>query len=348
MHIYDLDTPALVVDLDVIERNIEGMASHCARLGIALRVHTKTHKVPEIAKMQVAAGSRGIVCQKVGEAEVMARAGIDDILIPYNIVGRPKVRRLSALARKVTMIVAVDSLDAARGISKQASEDGCTIGVLVELDTGGKRCGVQSPQEAEELGKRFMDLPGLSLRGIMTYPSRLTAKPFIQETVSLFHQAGIPCQIISGGGTGLEAASREIGCTETRSGSYVFEGMTRVRRGHDDLSPERCALRMITTVVSVPTSDRIIIDGGQKTFESYPPVPYGLIIEQPEARIYGMSVEHGHVDVSQCTHEFRVGEKLSVIPLHQGKVTNMHDEMVGARNQQVEVVWQIRGRGKVK
>ena len=348
MYVFDLDTPALVVDLDVLERNIEGMASHCADLGIALRVHTKSHKVPEIAKMQVAAGSQGITCQKVGEAEVMAHAGIDDILIPYNIVGKTKVRRLCALAQMTDMIVAVDSEDTARGISHQAGEDGCTIRVLVELDTGGKRCGVQSPQAAQELGKRIMDLPGLSLKGIMTYPSRPTAKPFIEETVSLFCQAGLSCQIISGGGTGLEAASKEIGCTETRSGSYVYEGMTRVGRSREGLNPERCPLRVVATVVSMPTSDRIIIDGGQKTFGSYPPVPYGSIIEQPEAKIYGMSVEHGHVDVSECSHRFRVGEKLSVIPLHQGMVTNMHDEMVGARNQQVEVVWRIQGRGKAK
>ena len=347
MHIYDLDTPALVVDLDVLERNIRNMASHCAGLGIALRVHTKTHKVPEIARMQLAAGSQGIVCQKLGEAEVMARAGIKDILIPYNIVGKPKLRRLRALSQMTTVMVAVDSEDTANGISAQADDDGCTLRVLVELDTGGKRCGVQSPQAALRLGKRIEELPGLSLQGIMTFPSSLEAKPFIQETEHLFSEADLPCHVVSGGGTGNEAVSKQIGCTETRSGSYVYEGMTRIG-GWQDLSPERCALRVLTTVVSVPTRDRVIIDGGQKTFESYPPKPYGLIVEQPKARIYAMSVEHGHVDVSQCDHRFRVGEKLSVIPLHQGKVTNMHDELVGARGGQVEVIWQIKGRGKVR
>ena len=347
MHIYDLDTPALVVDLDVLERNIRNMAEHCANLGIALRVHTKTHKVPEIAKMQLAAGSQGITCQKLGEADVMARAGIDDILIPYNLVGKPKVRRLTALAQMVDIMVAVDSLDTAKGISEQAAEDGCTIRILIELDAGGKRCGVQSPEAAPELAKQVMALPGLSLQGVMTYPSALRVKPFLRETVSLFHGGDLPCPVISGGGTGSEAASKEIGCTEHRSGSYAYEGLTRVNR-KTGLDPERCALRMITTVVSVPTRDRIIIDGGQKTFESYPPTPYGLIIEQPDAKIYGMSVEHGHVDVSQCDHHFHVGEKLSVIPLHQGKVANMHDELVGARNGQVEVIWRIEGRGKVR
>jgi D-serine deaminase-like pyridoxal phosphate-dependent protein len=347
MHVYDLDTPALVADLDVLERNIRDMAAHCARLDIALRVHTKTHKIPEIAHMQLAAGAQGIVCQKLGEAEVMARAGIDDILIPYNIVGKPKARRLSDLAQRAAMRVAVDSEDTAIGISQQLHADGTEVGVLIELDTGGQRTGVQSPEAALELGRRVADLPGLSLQGIMTFPSSASARPFIQRTVELFLHAGLPCPVISGGGTGLEAVSKEMGCTETRSGSYAYEGMTRVH-GSADLNPEHCALRMVVTVVSVPTKDRIIIDGGMKTFRANPPNPYGLIVEHPEAKIYGMSVEHGHVDVSQCDHRFRVGDKLSVIPLHQGMTTNLHDEIVGARGGQVKVVWQVRGRGKVK
>ncbi|MBM3188450.1 MAG: D-TA family PLP-dependent enzyme [Chloroflexi bacterium] len=347
MNMYDLDTPALVIDLDVLERNIRSMAAHCAALGIPLRVHTKTHKIPEIARMQVEAGSQGITCQKLGEAEVMAQAGLDDILIPFNIVGEPKVRRLAELLRERTITVSLDSLDTATGLSEGLGRAGRAVRVLIELDTGGKRCGVQSPEAAAELGKQIVGLPGLDLRGIMTYPSFLEAKPFLQHTVALFQEAGLPCEVISGGGTGHEAYSKEIGCTETRSGSYAYEGMTRVQ-GFEDLAPDRCALRVLTTVVSVPTADRLIIDGGQKTFEAYPPVPYGLVIEQPEARIYAMSVEHGHVDISQCSHRFRVGEKLSVIPRHQGKVTNMHDEVYGVRNGQVVLRWEVKGRGKVK
>jgi len=346
MHIYDLDTPALVVDLDILEANIRDMAAHCASIGIPLRVHTKTHKTPEIAKMQVAAGSQGITCQKLGEAEVMAAAGLDDILIPFNLVGLPKARRLSRLAQLKRITVTADSLATVEGLAQQLGPDGANVGVLVELDTGGQRCGVQSPEAARDLGRAIMDLPGLTLKGILTYPSRPEAKPFLERTLELFDEAGLPHPVVSGGGTGAEAISKELGCTETRSGSYVYEGMTRV--SYNDFRPERCALRVICTVVSVPTHDRIIIDGGQKTFESYPPVPYGHIIEHPEACIYGMSVEHGHVDVSQCTHSFRVGEALSVIPLHQGKVSNMHDELVAARNGEIEAIWQIRGRGRVR
>jgi len=346
MRVYDLDTPALTVDLDILERNICNMAETCNNLDIALRPHIKTHKIPEIAHKQLAAGAIGIACQKLGEAEVMAEAGIDDILIPYNIVGKPKLERLTRLVKQATVTVAVDSEITAECISQQTVEDGCVVRVIIELDTGGRRCGVQSPQEALELAVKITKMPGLDFQGIMTYPSNLRAKPFIQETVHLMSKAGIPVNIISGGGTGGEAASKEIGCTETRSGSYVYEGLKRV--GPKTLNPETCALRMIVTVVSVPTDDRVIIDGGQKTFASYPPTPYGYVIEHPEIKIYGMSVEHGHIDVSESDHKFRVGEKLSVIPVHQGMTSNLHDELIGVRNGEVELVWKIAGRGKVK
>ncbi|MYF99687.1 D-TA family PLP-dependent enzyme [Candidatus Poribacteria bacterium] len=347
MHINDLDTPALLADLDVLEKNISNMAKHCSEIGIPLRVHTKTHKVPEIAKLQVETGSKGITCQKLGEAEVMVDAEIDDILIPYNIVGKPKLQRLTDLVKRAKVIVALDSEETASGISQQATADGCVIPVIVELDTGSRRCGVGSPLAAHHLAQKAVKMPGLDFQGVMTYPSNVNAKPFITETVNLLRKDGIPVNVISGGGTGSEIASKEIGCTETRSGSYVYEEMTRVGNS-EMLSPERCVLRVLVTVVSTPSSDRIIIDGGQKTFASYPPTPYGHIIEHPDAKIYGMSVEHGHVDVSGCSHKFRVGERLSVIPLHQGMTSNLHDELVGVRINTVETKWQIAGRGKVK
>ena len=348
MLVSDLDTPALTVDLDVLEGNIRGMAEVCRKLDIPLRVHTKTHKIPEIAHMQLKAGAIGVACQKLGEAEVMCAAGVQDILIPYNMVGKPKLERLTRLVKRAAITVAVDSEDTARGISEQAQGDDGTVRVVVELDIGGRRCGVQSPEAALELAQRIVEMPGLDFQGVMTYPSRREAKPFIEETISLLKSAGIPINLVSGGGTGNEAMSKEIGCTETRSGSYVFEGLRRINAKTNPPNPETCALRMVVTVVSTPTPDRIIIDGGQKTFTSYPPNPYGYIIEHPEAKIYGMSVEHGHVDVRASSHRFRAGEQLSVIPLHQGMTTNLHDEMVGVRNGRVEMIWPIAGRGKVK
>ena len=323
MNITDLDTPTLVADLDVLEGNINGMAALCDQIGIPLRVHTKTHKVPEIAKLQVAAGSQGITCQKLGEAEAMVDAGVD------------------------TVVVALDSAETATGIFEQAIADSCVVPVIVELDTGSGRCGVQSPQAAQRLAQQIMKMQGIDFQGVMTYPSNSRAKPFIEETLDLLSSDGIPVNIISGGGTGSEAASKEIGCTETRSGSYVYEGMTRIGSS-EMLTPERCVLRVVTTVVSTPTPVRIIIDGGMKTFASYPPTPYGHIVEHPDAKIYGMSVEHGHVNVSECSHQFKVGEQLSVIPLHQGMTSNLHDELVGVRDNKVEAIWKIAGRGRVK
>ncbi len=347
MNINDIDTPALIADLDVLEQNISGMATLCRNLDIPLRVHTKTHKVAEIAKLQLNAGSQGITCQKLGEVEVMADAGIDDILIPYNIVGKPKLKRLTSLLKRAKITVALDSEETARGISQQAISDDCTVLVIIEMDTGGGRCGVDSSKNTLLLAHKVVKLPGLDFQGLMTYPSNVNAKEFITETIDLLNKDGIPVNIISGGGTGSEAASKEIGCTETRSGSYVYEGMTRIGNS-EMLSPDRCVLRVIVTVVSTPTPDRIIIDGGQKTFTSYPPSPYGHIIEYPDAKIYGMSVEHGHVDVSKCSHKFRVGDRLSVIPLHQGMTSNLHDELIAVRSEKVETIWKIIGRGKVK
>ena len=347
MYIHDLDTPQVVCDLDKLERNIRDYAAYARSVGIPLRSHTKSHKIPEIAHMQMASGNLGICCQKVGEAEVMAAAGIKEILIPFNIVGLSKVERLLRLAKRIHMMVAVDSADTARGLSEGAQRFGGELPVLIELDTGSKRCGVQSPAEAQELARIVSDLPGVEFKGVMTYPSRMEIKDYLDETVARITGDSIPVEIVSGGGTGADAVSKAVGCTETRAGSYVWEGLTRVK-SRADLSDDRCPLRIITTVVSRPTRDRLIIDGGMKTFCSYPPVPYGYCVEHPELKIMGMSIEHGHVDTSESNYNFRVGERLTWIPLHQEMALNLHDELVGYRGEQVEVVWPVWGRGKVK
>jgi len=350
LHIYELDTPSVVIDVDVLEKNIQTMADHCKSVGITLRGHTKSHKNPEIAKMQVAAGSQGIVCQKLGDAENMVRNGLDNILMTYNIVRRHKVRRLSELARKANMTVTVDSLAVAEGISAQAAQDGVTVGVLIEIDSGGGRTGVQSPAAAEELGKQVSELPGLELRGLMTYPSVIESKPITDEAIQRFKDAGLPLDIISGGGTGHEQQSKDLGFTEHRSGSYVYEGLSRINGRGDgsDLSPDRCPLRVVTTIVSVPTSDRLIVDAGMKTFRLFPDMPYGYVIEDPSLKFSGMSVEHGHIDASGSSKAYSVGDKLTVIPTYQEGVTNLHDEIVWMRDNQVERVWRNEGRGKVK
>ena len=348
MTIADLDTPALTIDLDILEKNIRETQEECRAHDIPLRVHTKTHKTPEIAKMQIEAGAIGIACQKVGEAAAMVEGGLDDILIPYNIVGTTKLDRLCALADRARMTVAADSNITVQGLADAAASHNVTLHLLVECDTGGNRCGVQSPEAAIELAKQIDSAPGLDFEGVMTYPSNERAKPFLDRVKTLAQEAGLPINTVSGGGTGSAEVSKAIGCTETRIGSSAFEGLRRINRDRNPPNPITCAERMIVTVVSTPTDDRIIVDGGQKTFTSYAPTPYGYIVEHPDAKIMGMSVEHGHVNVSECDHVFRVGDRLSVIPLHQGMTTNLHDEVHAVRNGSVEATWKVAGRGKVQ
>ena len=187
MHFTELDTPALCVDLDVLEKNIDDLQSACNQLEIPLRVHTKTHKTPAIARKQVAAGAIGIVSQKLGEAEAMAAGGIEDILIPYNIVGQAKLARLTHLIQsgQSTITVAADSSATVTGLSQAATEAGCNIRVIVEMDTGGGRVGTQSPTDTLALAQEIDRLPGLEFTGVMTYPSSELARPYLDEVRAL-------------------------------------------------------------------------------------------------------------------------------------------------------------------
>ena len=349
MHFTELDTPALTVDLDVLEKNIRDVQQACDQLDIGLRVHTKSHKTPAIAHRQKEAGAIGIVCQKLGEAEAMFAAGLDDILIPYNIVGKPKLERLTRLVKEkgATITVAADSATTVEGLSGQAATTGCTFRVIVEMDTGGHRCGVQSPPETLELAQHIDQLPGLDFMGVMTYAGGERVPPFLDEVRDLMSKAGLPLHIISNGGTGSQEFCKSIGCTETRIGSYIYEGMTRVSQ-REDLNPDRCPLRLVVTVVSTAVPGQIIVDAGQKAFTSYPRTPYGYCLEHPEIFIKGMSVEHGHVDITPSSHTFKVGEILSFIPQHGGMTTNLHDRLYAMRHGEVAEVWEVAGRGKAQ
>ena len=349
MHYTELDTPALAVHLEVLENNINTLQKACDDLDIDLRVHTKTHKTPAIARMQIAAGAIGIVSQKVGEAEAMADGGIEDILIPYNIVGKAKLERLSKLVRsdKATITVAADSAATVEGLSQQAARDGYTQRVIAEMDCGSHRCGVQSPQATLELAQLIDQSPGLQFMGVMTYASGDGVGPYIDEVRDLTAKAGLELAIVSGGGTGSQEFCKSINCTETRIGSYAYEGMTRVGK-RDDLHPSRCPLRVVVTVVSNAVPGQVIVDAGQKAFTSYAPVPYGYCDQHPEIFLKGMSVEHGHVDITPSSHDFQVGEVLSFIPLHGGMTTNLYNRMYALRGGEVVDEWEISGRGRAQ
>jgi D-serine deaminase-like pyridoxal phosphate-dependent protein len=349
MRVDDLETPVPIVDIDRLEANILRFQAYLNEHGIANRPHIKTHKIPAIAQMQMDAGAIGITCQKVSEAEVMAEAGFTDIFIPYNIIGESKLTRLMALAKKVTLSVTADSAYVIRGLSDAAQRAGLIFPVLIECDTGAHRCGVQSPQEAAELARLIHQLPNLRFGGLMTYPTNEEVDTFVRETRALLADDGIQIERVSGGGTpSMWEAQTHPEVTEHRAGIYVYGDRLTLRSGAVTL--DTCALKVHTTVVSRPTADRGILDAGSKSLSSdlHGLDGYGHICEYPNAKIYALSEEHGHVDFSACERKPAIGERLTVIPNHCCTVTSMFDEVVGARGDQVEVIWQVAARGTVR
>jgi D-serine deaminase-like pyridoxal phosphate-dependent protein len=349
MRVDELETPVPVVDMDRMEANISRLQAYLDEHKIANRPHIKTHKIPAIAQLQMDAGAIGITCQKVSEAEVMAQAGFDDIFISYNILGESKLKRLMALATQTTVSVTADSLVVVRGLSKAAQEAGLTMTVLVECDTGAHRCGVQSPGEAAELARYIASLPNLHFGGLMTYPTNEHLDNFVRMTRDLLKDDGLQIERISGGGTPcMWEAHTHPELTEHRAGIYVYGDRLTLRSGAVKL--EDCAIKVHATVVSRPTSERGILDAGSKSLSSdlHGLDGYGYICEYPDAKIYQLSEEHGHVDFSACPSKPEIGERVTIIPNHCCTVTSLFDEVVGARDDQVQVTWQVAARCTVK
>lgn len=349
MRVEELETPVPVVDIERLQANITRLQAYLDEHGIANRPHVKTHKIPAIAQMQIEAGAFGITCQKVSEAEVMADAGFGDIFIPYNILGEKKLQRLMSLARRATVSVTADSAVVTRGLSSAAQQAGLTLTVLVECDTGGQRCGVQSPVEAAELARLIAGLPNLHFGGLMTYPTNEQLDDFVRQVRGLLMGDGLTIERVSGGGTPcMWEAHTHPELTEHRAGIYVYGDRLTLRSGSVTL--EDCAIKVHTTVVSRPTPERGILDAGSKTLSSdlHGLDGYGYICEYPEAKIYQLTEEHGHVDFSACPRKPEIGERLTVIPNHCCTVTSLFDEVIGARDGEVEVTWQIAARGTVR
>jgi D-serine deaminase-like pyridoxal phosphate-dependent protein len=349
MHIEDLDTPVAVIDLDKLEANIGRLQGYLDEHGIANRPHIKTHKIPHIAHMQLQAGAVGITCQKLGEAEVMAQAGCRDIFLPYNLLGRTKLDRLAALARWTSLSVTADSATVIEGLSERMRLEPEALTVLIECDTGGGRCGVQTPEQAAELARLVERSPGLRFGGLMTYPCGDQTDPFMARTRELLAADRISLERVSGGSTPRMWQAhtfREV--NEYRAGTYVYGDRKCIQVGA--MTPDQCAMTIITTVVSRPTEDRAILDGGSKTFTSdlLGLEGHGLILEYPQARFYGMSEEHGHVDLSACVSRPAIGERVTVIPNHCCVVSNMFNEVVGVRGGRVEVTWPVAARGRLQ
>jgi D-serine deaminase-like pyridoxal phosphate-dependent protein len=352
MAVIELDTPAVTVNLDVMEDNIRRVQAHLARHGIANRPHIKTHKIPALGKMQMQAGAVGITCQKLGEVEVFTDAGVaDDVLLTFNIVGGAKTDRLMALVRRLRRLaVVLDNEAVAKGLSEAGVRYGADVRFLVECDTGLGRNGVQSPQAALDLARAAMKLPRMRFEGIMTFPTRQPQSyRFFEEALALFKRAGIPVPVVSGGGTPAIFKAQEFPMlTEHRAGTYIYNDVMTVASG--TATWDNCAMRVRATVVSRPTGTRAVIDAGTKvlTSDQYTVKGYGHVLEYPEAVIPNLSEEHGVIDLSGCRERPAVGDIVHVVPNHCCVVSNMVDEVYGVRGERVEVTWPVAARGTVR
>jgi D-serine deaminase-like pyridoxal phosphate-dependent protein len=338
----DVVTPALVVDLDRLESNLARWQEHCDRAGLANRPHVKTHKCVEIARRQVALGACGVTCQTLHEAEVMVAAGIDDVLLPYNVVGEPKLEQLASLLGRAHVRVTADDAALLAGLSRAAARAGRGLDVLVDCDTGLGRTGVASPAEAAGLADEIARAPGLRFAGLLTFPSPAGARAFLAEAATLLRRRGLAAQTVSAGGTPTMWSSGRLRpvVTEYRVGTYAFNDRNTARTGAASL--EEVALTVAATVVS-RRNGRAIVDAGSKALSSEAAEDgFGLVVEAPRSRIVRLDEEHGYVEPAD---ELELGQQVRIVPNHVCLAVNLGDELVAVRDGVVSVRWRIeRGR----
>lgn len=349
-----IDTPAVLVDQDVAQANIARFQAYADAHGLRVRPHIKTHKLPAIAELQLAAGAIGITCQKVSEAAAMVAGSpaIRDVLITYNILGAAKLQALRALAAKVRLSVVADSAAVVDGLAATfGAAGGEPLPVLVECDTGARRCGVATPEAAAGLAERIAQARGLVLGGLMTYPpagGEAAVQRFMTEAKRLIEARGLTVPVITSGGTPsmMHAAEAPV-VSEYRPGTYVYNDRSLVARGvcgWDD-----CALTVLTTVVSVPAADRAIVDAGSKTLTSdlLGLSGYGHVLGRDDLVLDQLSEEHGRL-VSTGPIRLAVGDRLRIVPNHACVVTNMVDtvQLVGAGRPAAQA-WPVAARGRI-
>ena len=357
-----IETPAVLVDLDVVERNVAAMAERARRAGLRLRPHAKTHKTVEIGRLQLAAGAGGLSVAKVGEAEVFAAAGFQDLFVAYPVVGEDKGRRLLALSDRARLAVGVDSSDGARTLDAVFRAAGRRLDVLLKIDVGFHRVGVP-PDQAVQAAQSISTLAGLRLRGVFTHAGHayLAKSPdgvadigrsegsILVETAQRIRDAGIEIEEVSVGSTPTARhAMSAPGVTECRPGNYVFHDASQVSLGVCAL--DDCALTVLATVVSVPAADRAVVDAGSKTLSSDPLRPsgpgHGFVLGR-RSRIARLSEEHGVIEVLPG-EGFRVGERVRILPNHACVVSNLHDRLLGVRGDRVEGEIAVAARGRVQ
>jgi D-serine deaminase-like pyridoxal phosphate-dependent protein len=357
-----LSTPAVVVDLDVLEKNIARQARRAREAGVRLRPHAKTHKCPEIGRMQREAGAWGLSLAKVGEAEVFVEHGFDDLFVAFPVVGEDKGRRLLALADRARLAVGTDSVEAARTLAAPFQAARRTLDVMLKVDVGYGRVGVL-PERAVEVAGAVAALPGLRLRGIFTHAGHgygAGSRAEVDEvakaegerlaaTAADLRAAGLEVGEVSVGSTPTAARAMQVpGVTECRPGNYVFHDASQVALGTCGL--EDCALTIIATVVSVPARDRAVVDAGSKTLSSDPLRPraggHGWILGRT-SRLDRLSEEHGVIAVAEG-ESFRVGERVRILPNHACVVANLHDRLIGVSGDRVEALLEVAARGRVR
>jgi 3-hydroxy-D-aspartate aldolase len=368
MPLAQVDTPALLVDLDAFERNLRRMADFAANAGVRLRAHAKTHKSPVIAARQVALGAVGVCCQKVSEAEVMVEGGIGDVLVSNEVAGTPKLDRLAALARRATIGVCVDDAANVAELEAAAARAGARLDVLVEIDVGARRCGVAPGEPAARLAQLIARSAHLRFAGLQAYHGAAQhvreaterraliarAVEMVQETQAALAAAGLEAPLVTGAGTGTyenEAASGVY--NELQCGSYIFMDADYARNKRADgsaFADYEHALFVYAAVMSAPAPDRAVIDAGLKALamDSGMPVPWRL----PGAVYHRPSDEHGVLDLSAGTASLARGEKVLLVPGHCDPTVNLHDWYVGVRGlgtdaARVESVWPVAARGAV-
>jgi D-serine deaminase-like pyridoxal phosphate-dependent protein len=363
MTLDEVDTPALIVDLDAFERNLRRLADRIAGTGVRLRAHAKTHKCPVIALRQMELGAVGVCCQKVSEAEAMVYGGVKDVLVTNEIVGRQKLRRLMGLAGMARIGVCADDPAQVTDFNAVAGEAGIELPVYVEVNMGGNRCGVEPGTAALDLARRIADAPHLSFAGLQAYHGSAQHLRTWEERRQAIARAvekaaasrdliladGIPCDQVTGAGTGtfeFEVASGVY--TELQCGSYVFMDADYGRNLDQDGAPTRTfepSLFVWATVMSRPAAERAIVDAGLKAlaFDSGPP----LVWDEPAAVYERASDEHGRIGVSAPTNRLNLGDKVRLVPGHCDPTVNLYDWYVGIRGERVETIWPITARGAV-
>lgn len=345
-----LETPAVLIDADIADANLRRWQQRCDDAGIANRPHIKTHRSAAWALRQVELGAKGITVQTVGEAEVMADAGITDMFLTTMTLGAAKLERLGEVAKRCDLAVVADSKEAVDAVASAAKAAGATIRVLVECDTGGGRCGISDPAKVAELAKYIDGVEGLRFGGLMTYPAagkRLQGEQVLGAAITACKAAGLDVPVVSSGGSPDMWKDEGLApVTEYRAGTYIYNDRALLSRG--TAAPDQCAMTVLATVVSRPTPDRAIIDAGSKALTSdlLGLEGYGQILEHPEAVIYQLNEEHGLIDVSRCATPPKVGDRVHILPNHTCVVTNLFDRLFVTSGGELVGALPVEARGK--